>query len=247
MIKQRYQNPVLNDTVSLKLFVYNGNNLADVVSVDGVNIYICDPAEITMENPIGKRLVATLDPDDVVRDDTGTYHIDVLLESPLYTTGKYTDEWILTVDSDLPAQTIENEFKVYTQLWYTTPIPIVYDFAFDFQPNKIRQGSKQYLRIKVTPNVPRASDLKRYYENLAIVGDVKVSLEQKCGPCVPQDPDLRLIIDEESVCYKEKCYGYYLLDTDALELDCGIYAVWFTLCVGDNKYISDSMNLQIFR
>jgi hypothetical protein len=243
-VKERHQNPTIGDTVRLRLFVYNSNNLADLVSVDSINLYVCDPTAATMENPEGKTLVAELDPANVVHESTGTYYIDVLLENPQFTLGKYTDEWTITVDSNIPAQVVQNEFRVYPQLWYTTPVPVVYDFSFDFQPNKIRKGSKQYLRIRVTPNVPRATDLARYYENLAIVGDVKVSIEQKCGPCVPAERDLRLIVDEESVCYKEKCYGYFLLDTE--DMDCGVYGIWFTLCIGGNRYLSDVMNLQIF-
>jgi hypothetical protein len=224
--------------------MYNANNLADVVSVDAVNIYTCDPAEITMENPTGKILVKELDPTTVVRESTGTYYIDVSLSTPEYTVAKYYDEWTLKVDSNMPTQTVENEFRIFPQTWYSTPVPVVYDFSFDFQPNKIRKGSKQYIRIRVTPNVPKATDLARYYENIAILGDVKVSMEMKCGPCIPDECDLRLVVEDEPVNYKEKCFGYYLLDTE--DLDCGVYAIWFTLCLGGNIYISDKMNFQVF-
>jgi hypothetical protein len=243
-LKERYQNPVIGDTVRLRLFMYNGNSLNDVVSVDSIYLYVCDPSAATMEDPTGRTLVEELDTTQVVHECTGTYYIDVPLTSPQFVLGKYTDEWTMTVDSNIPAQTIQNEFRIFPQLWYSTPVPVVYDFSFDFQPNKVRKGSKQYLRIRITPNVPKATDLARYYENLAIVGDVKVSLEQKCGPCLPTEQDLRMVIDEEPVTYKEKCFGYYLLDTE--DMDCGVYAIWFTLCLGGNKYISDKMNIQIF-
>jgi hypothetical protein len=242
--KERGQNPNLGDTVRLRLFIFNGNNLSDPVSVDGINIFVCDPDEVTMENPNGRRFVFQVDPTTIVRECVGSYYADVYLESPLFTLGKYADEWSYKIDPNIKCLTSINEFKVYPQLWYTTPVPVVYDFSFDFQPNKIRKGSIQYLRVRVTPNVPRATDLARYYENLAILGDITVSLEQKCGPCVPEEYDERLILDEEPVSFKEKCFGYYQLDTT--ELDCSIYAIWFTLCLGGNKYVSDKFNLQIF-
>lgn len=243
-LADRYANPVLGDTVRLKLFVYNSNNLADVVSVDAVNIYACDPTQASMENPDGKVLVTAVDPTTVVHDGVGTYHADVVLSAPLFTISRYTDSWTLTVDPTIDPQVVDNEFRVYPELWYTTPFPVVYDFSFDFQPNKVRKGSKQFLRVRVTPNVPKATDLHRYYENLAIAGDVKVSIEQKCGPCTPAEEDLRIVVDEAPVCYKEKCFGFYQVDTE--DMDEGVYAIWFSLCLGGNKYISDRMNLLIF-
>jgi hypothetical protein len=40
--------------------------------------------------------------------------------------------------------------------------------------------------------------------------------------------------------------GYYFLDTMVLDMDCGIYDVWFELEFGENKYISEPLQLQIF-
>jgi hypothetical protein len=96
------------------------------------------------------------------------------------------------------------------------------------------------------PNVPTAGDLRAYYENIAIVSDLSISIEQNCGECIPAEQDLRLIVDNESVDYREKRHGYYKLDTEALEMGCGIYDVWFTLEFGGNKYISDRMHIQIY-
>ena len=83
-----------------------------------------------------------------------------------------------------------------------------------------------------------------YYENLAIVSDLKVSMEQVCGDCVPAEEDLRLVIDRELVNYREKGYAYYFLDTT--QFDEGVYNVWFELCFGENVFISDKNALQIF-
>lgn len=245
-ISERYQNPIIGNTVRLRLFMYNGNELSDVVSINTINIYMCYPTAATMEDPLGKNLVLEVDVSGVVHESTGTYYIDVPLTTPQFVLGKYTDEWTITLDSSISDQIIQNEFRIYPQIWYSTPVPVVYDFSFDFQPNKIRKGSRQYLRIRVTPNVPTATDLARYYENLAVMGDVTVSMEQKCGKCLPHEEDLRLIFENQPVDYKERCYGFMMLDTEELELECGVYAIWFTLCLGANKYISDKFNLLIF-
>lgn len=243
--KERYQNPVTGDDVHLRLFTYNSNNLADLASIDKIEIYYLDPQERSANNPDGRRLVQTFSESDVTLEATGTYMLPVTLESPLYVIGEYLDVWTVYAVEAEPVQTIEQRFEVYPQLWYTTPSPIVYDFAFHFQPNKLRQGSKQFLIIEIVPNVPRSSDLERYYQNLAIVSDLKVSIEQICGDCTPQEADLRLIVDEVSVDYREKRFGYYKLDTE--DMDCGLYNIWFKLEFGGNTYLSDKMQLMIYQ
>lgn len=240
--KERYQNPTTGDTVKLRLFSYNSNNLANL-TVEKVEIYVLDPTEKCEANPDGRRLVQTFDGSSVVQEDTGTYLLEVEMTDPLYLLGTYKDVWTLAIDNQ-PAQTAEQVFEVYPQLWYTTPIPVVYDFSFHFQPNKLRQGSIQYLIIEIVPNVPRSRDLRQYYENLAIVSDLQISIEQACGPCVPEEADLRLLVDDEPVDYREKRFGYYKLDTT--DMDEGIYNVWFKLNLGENVYVSEKMQLQIF-
>lgn len=243
-LKERFQNPAVNDTVRLRLFTYNSNNFANLVSIDSIDIYFLDPHNKSDGNPDGRRLIQTIDSSLVVNDDTGHYYVDVVASDPLYTIGDYVDIWTINVDTNFPPQTIENQFKLYPQLWYTTPIPVVYDFSFHFQPNKFRKGSKQYILIEIVPNVPKASDLCRYYENLAIVSDLKISIQQTCGPCVPEEEDLRMIVTDALVDYREKRFGYYQLDT--AELDCGIYDIWFTLELGTNTYISDRFQFQVY-
>ena len=120
----------------------------------------------------------------------------------------------------------------------------MYGFDFSFRPNKIRQGSKNYLIIDITPNVPKTSDLNRYYQNLAIVSPLKCLPEQECGECMPAEQDLRLVVDCELVELREKCVGYYYLDTT--EMDCGIYNVWFQMDFGDTVHISDKQQVQIY-
>lgn len=242
--KERYQNPTYGDDIRLRLFSYNSNNLADFDSIEKVDIYHLDPDEISATNKDGRRLVDSFDGTSVVVEDTGTHLLTVNLEKDKYLIGNYIDVWSVTADAEAPTQTIEQCFAVYPALWYTTPTPIVYDFSFYFQPNKIRQGSKQFLIIEIRPNVPRGSDLQKYYENLAIVSDLKISIEQRCGECIPDECDLRLIVDEESVDYREKRYGYYRIDTE--DWECGIYDVWFRLDFGENRYISERQQLQVF-
>ena len=242
--KERYQNPAVNDTVNLRLFAYNSNNLADFDSIEKVEIYYLDPEEVSDTNPEGRRLVEEFNSAAVTLEDTGTHLLQVELTELKYVIGTYLDIWTVKASADQPSADIEHRFDLYPNLWYTTPIPVVYDFQFHFQPNKFRKGSKQYLIIEIIPNVPTAGELRSYYENLAIVSDLKISMEQHCGDCVPAEQDLRLIMDKVSVDYREKRYGYYQLDTE--DLDCGIYNLWFQLDFGGNRYVSDKHQLQIY-
>jgi hypothetical protein len=244
MAKERMQNPAVGDNINLRLFTYNSNNLADLSSISKVDIYYLDQTFVSADNPDGRRLVHEFDGSAVTAEDTGTYLLQVSLDENLYVIGRYIDVWTVNVSDDQPSEHIEQVFDVYPKLWYSTPTPIVYDFNFHFQPNKLRKGSKQYLIIEIVPNVPTAGDLRKYYENLAIVSDLKISIEQACGDCVPAEDDLRLVVDAESVDYREKRYGFYKLDTT--DMDCGVYHIWFQLDFGGNTYLSDKLHLQIF-
>lgn len=241
---ERYQNPAVGDQINLRLFTYNSNNLSDLNSVDKVEIYHLDPTEVSETNPEGRRLVETLEGTAVTHEDTGTYLLTINAQDPLYTIGKYVDVWHVSVSDGQPDQTIEQVFDIYPSLWYSTPIPIVYDFQFHFQPNKFRQGSKQFLIIEIVPNVPTAGDLRTYYENLAIVSDLKISIEQECGECLPAEQDLRMVAEKVPVDYREKRFGYYKLDTE--DMDNGIYNIWFQLDFGGNCYISDKLQFQVY-
>lgn len=242
--KERFQNPTVGDTITLRAFFYNLNSLTDLFSIDDISIYRFDQAEVCESNPSGKILVKSLDVNDVVLDATGQYHIDVVLDSSEFIVGDYTDVWTVTYQENDNAWVNNYEFQVYPRLLYSTAIPVVYDFSFRFSPNRLRKGSKQYLKIQIIPNVPTASDLAKYYENLAIVSDLTISIEQQCGPCVPAERDLRLVVEDASVDFREKCYGYYQLDTADMEV--GIYNVFFKLELGGNTYVSDRMAFQVY-
>jgi hypothetical protein len=240
MVKERTQNLTCGDTVNLRLFTYNSNNRRDVLSIESVDIYTEDATQ-----PTGWRLVKSIDGSEVTREDTGQYVLQVELTDILYTIGAYKDVWTVTFESgECATAQIQNFFQVLSDLWFTTPIPPIYDFKFDFRPNKIRKGSKRYIVIQVVPNVPRGSDLLPYYENLAIVSDLRVSIEIACGECVPVEQDLRLLVDRTLVDYREKGYAYYYIDTT--NYDEGIYNIWFELAFGENLYVSDKNSFQIY-
>lgn len=242
-LKERFQNPTVGDCVKLRLFVYNSNCRADVISVEKVEIFTLDCHDKDCcDNKY--RLVETIETFDVVQEETGQYSVTVKLEQEKYVIGKYVDVWTLKVQENKPTSTIENRFQVYPSLWYATPIPVVYDFSYAFRPNKIKKGSKRYIIIDITPNVPTATDLARYYENLAIVSPLTISIEQACTACMPQEQDLRLLVENEAVPFRERGKGYYFLDTT--EMETGIYNVWFQMKFGESVYISDKQQLQIY-
>lgn len=244
MAKERYQNPSVNDEVNLRLFTYNSNNRTDVELIEKVEIFLLDPNEVSAENPNGARLVEIINGSEVTKEETGQYLLVRNLEDPLYTIGNYQDVWhIRFEDNDICKGTVENNFSIHPDLWFTTSIPPIYDFNFNFRPNRIRKGTKRYLLIQINPNVPRGADIQNYYENLAIVSDLRVSIEIACGDCVPEEQDLKLIVDRQIVDYREKMYAYYFLDTT--QMDPGIYNIWFELAFGENVYISDKNSIQV--
>ena len=242
--KQRFTNPVVGHDVILKLFSFRSNNRTNFNAVDKVEIYFLDPEEVTEENPEGRRLVETLTGASIVNVETGLYQVTLTLSDTKYTIGDYVDVWYAYIEANDDLSTVENTWMIYPDLFYTSPLPIVHDFSFAFRPNKLRLGSKQYIIIDITPNVTNASDLARYYENIAIVSPLKISIEQVCGDCLPAEEDLRIIADEVDVELREKGRGYYFLDTE--ELTTGLYDIWFTMEFGGNTYVSSKQQLQLY-
>lgn len=244
--KERFQNPSCGDDINLRLFSFNSNTKTNFYQIDKVEIHFLDQEEITAENPTGKRLVQSISGDEVVNNDEGEYVLTVNLTSPLYTIGKYVDVWFVKFDESQPCaeSNISNYFEVFPSLWFTSTSPSIYDFSFYFKPNKVTKGSKRYIIIEVVPNVPKSEELERYYNNLAIISDLKIYLEKNCSNCLPVEQDLRLVVDGESVSFREKRFGYYFLDTT--DLDVGIYDVWFELNYAENTFVSDRSQLQIY-
>src|SRR5574340_1664470 len=94
MTKERYQNPVVGDTVVLRQLIYNNNQLTDVNSINRVEIWKVDDQD---PNNINKRvLIQTIDGSDVVHYGDGQYFVDVLLEEALYCVGGYIDIWYIS-------------------------------------------------------------------------------------------------------------------------------------------------------
>lgn len=245
VVKARYQNPVIGDVVQLQLFVYNSNMYAELQQINFVNIFYLDKAKVTCDNPTGKVLVQTIPGSEVQNLAQGEYQLSLFIDPAIYEfTGRYIDEWNVTfMSGDQPAE-LTHLFQIYPELWFTTPIPVVYDFNFYFQPNKLKHGSKQFIQVQIIPNVPTATDLGSYYENLAIVAQVFVTMSLACGPCMPCEADLRTVIDHEPVQYREKNRAYYFMDTTLY--DCGIYNIVFEMNFGASTYISDTNQLQIY-
>jgi hypothetical protein len=241
---QRYQNPAVNDTVRLRLLTFNSNLPQNLQTINTVSIYFFDPYSKTPDNPDGALLVQTVPGTSVVNDAPGSYYLDLPLPGPQYVIGKYKDVWNVVFEPNAPAVDVTKYFEIYPSLWYTSDIPIVYDFNFCFQPARIVQGSKKWLIIEIIPNVPRASDLYSYYTNLAISSNLYITIAKKCDPCLPQEQDLRIIIDQAPVEQREKVFGYYWLDTS--EMDGGLHDVWFTLNFGGNTYVSERQQLLIW-
>lgn len=242
---QRYQNPVVNDTVRLRLLTFNSNLPQNLDTINDVSIYYLDPFSITEDNPNGELLVQTVPGSEVVNDAPGSYYLDLDLPSPQYVIGQYKDVWnVIFEPSSTTAVDVTKSFEIYAPLWYTSDIPIIYDFNFRFQPNRITQGSKKWLIIEIIPNVPTASALESYYYNLAISSELSISIARKCEPCLPQELDLRIVVEDAAVEQREKVFGYYWLDTS--EMDAGLYDVWFTLEFGGNTYVSDRQQLLIW-
>jgi hypothetical protein len=244
-LKCRYQNPTAGDTVKLEFFVYNSNMTAEVAVINEIRIYYINPALVTHINPQGRVLVQTIPGSAVQNPNQGEYLINLYLDPAIYTeTGRYIDEWDVIFQPGDPPANHDQLFQIFSELWYTTPIPVVYDFSFYFQPNKMRMGEVKPIEIEIIPNVPRATDLCTYYENLAIASQLFVYIRQRCGDCIPCESDLQLLVDRQPVFYKEKNRGYYKIDTT--QFDCGIYDIWFELDFGTNVYISDTNQLQIY-
>lgn len=242
--KQRYQNPIVGDTVRLRMMVYSSNMLNNVQSIEKIDIYFLDPNGCTAENPQGRVLIETIDSASVVNESEGKYYIDLPATHPAYIIGNYLDVWSVILEEETEAVPYDNSFAIYPRLWYASPVPIVYDFGFRFTPNRITKGSIKPLIIQIIPNTPTATELQRYYTNVAIYSDLKISMAKKCDPCQPCEVDLRTVLDEVLIEDREKCQAFYTLDTT--DMDCGLYDVWFKLEFGGNTYISDKNQLLVY-
>lgn len=245
MSKERNQNIVAGDDLNLRLFTYNSNQRQNVLNVERVEIYYLDENCVGPDNPDGKRLVETIEDADINLVSDGQYLININVEDQKYVIGKYIDVWYVDFDSQ-QSGTVTNEFRVVPDLWFTSDLPIIYDFSFGFRPNRIRYGEKRWINIEIIPNVPNISELKRYYANLAVSSPLRIWIEKICGDCVPKERDLRMVVEGELVEHRRGTEGSFFIDTEQLEMECGMYNVWFEMEFGENKYLSDNLQLQIY-
>ena len=246
MSKERFQNPNCGDELKLRLFAFNSNFKRNVYDITKVEIYFYDPEEVSKENPEGLRLVETIESPNIINENTGEYSVTLTLSEPRYTIGKYKDKWHIKFEDNEPCSVavVDNNFEVYPDVWFTAPGPSIYDFSFYFKPNKVTKGSKRYILVEVVPNVPKGGDIERYYNNLAVISEMKIYIEQDCANCPTDEQDLNMVVDGETVSFREKRFGYYFIDTTDMEK--GIYNIWFELSYAENVFVSDKNQLQIY-
>jgi len=240
--KERGQNAVCNDTITLRLYEFNENAPAAVNAIEKVEVFYLDPFNRTSCNPDGRRLIQTFT--TVTVDGVGQYSVAVPLTSPLYVIGRYVDVWHISFEADQCPGTRELHFGIGADKWYANSEPYLWSFAFAFRPNKFRKNERKNIIVEVTPNVPHISDLERYYADIATFPALFVTMAMRCGDCVPAEEDLRTVIDRQPVEVRNKRLGHFFLDTT--DLDCGIYDIWFELDLGGNTYISPKNQFQIF-
>ena len=244
-IVERFQNPVCGSSINLRLFTYNSNIKTNVSNVTSIDIYFLDHYNVSEANPKGQRLIKTIQASEIENVDSGEYLTQIQVDPPEFGIGQYYDVWNITFTDtdDCGSGSITNYFTVYPDLWFASPVPPTYDFSFQFRPNRIVKGSKRYLTVQVTPNTPKGSDLQAFYDNLAIISDLKISIAAACGECLPAEEDLRLIVDKQIIVFRERHYAFYQIDTS--ELNKGIYDVWFELTFSDSIFVSEKNQLQI--
>jgi len=252
-VRERYQNPVLGDTINLRFFVYNSNNRANIFSINKVEIFWLDENAKTESNPDGRTLIQTFDGSAVQNVEEGQYLLQVDAEEIInvsgeeagYRIGNYVDVWyVVFEDGEEVSIGGEKSFTIYPDLWYTSDLPCIYDFSFTFSPNKIVKGNKKYLNICIESNAPNSTQLEQYYENLAVLANIEISI--RVHPESPNYdatyPSRNVIVSDVAVSYREREHGYYLLDTTNMET--GLYQVWFEMDFGENHFVSEKLNIE---
>jgi hypothetical protein len=242
--KTRDGNLVIGDFALLKQYLYNGNSLSDIVSVDQVDIYFLDPDLRTCDNPSGKVLVESFPGSATTNPDSGVYELSVYLNPSLYEIGQYNDQWTATFDIASTPSTINGLFKIYPDLWYASGTPITYLFNWYWLPNMIPFGAIQNLNIEITPITPTASDLESYYVALQTVGKTYITISKFCGPCTDPCKGDDILIEDYPLDIVNVNKAYYLLDTN--EFGAGVFNIQFKLLLGGSTYLSPKSQLLIY-
>lgn len=256
MIKERTQNPVLGDTINLRLFSYSSNTLSDVYRVKSVKIFYLDHDQRTENNPDGRVLIRTVAEPDIQNPSDGEYLLPLITNETEFRVGSYIDRWeILFEDTDNRDGVIENSFHIYRDLWYTSEKPIIYDIGFNFQPYRLVQGCRKHLRVDLEIFAPEEDIIDKYYYYLLTLADIQLRIVQDEGVGYEEvETDKNVVLNWTTVDFRENTTGYYRIDTSAdprphragKPWGTGIYLVQFRATLGGNLYLSQKFRIQIY-
>ena len=246
-LKFRGNTLVEGDTVQLGFCSFNSGLKDPAGGVTKVDIYHLGALEPTLDNPLGKSLVITITGDSIIHDSMGRYHIELPLNFPQFQIGSFQDVWSYILDPYGDTCQSVFEFIISNNLWFTDTQPLVHDFNFKFRPNRVTKGSRKYIEVIVEPNLPHTSEKRRFYENVISCGELSISIKKICSDCLPQEEDLKLVVDNEIITERAGNRGWYFLDTTNDDLDCGIYDVVFVFNLGESTFISEAEPLQVYR
>lgn len=256
MIRDRFQSPIVGDTVRLKTFVYSSNERSNVSSIDSVEIYYLDETQKTPSNPRGKILIETLAPSKITNVSAGTYQLEIQTNPVDYRVGDYIDQWNIQFESgDLRQGIVENEFHIYRDLWITSDKPLIYDIGFNYSPHRIIQGSSKYIRVDLEPFVPNATTMEKYYYYINSIANISMSISQDEGEGYDRyNPSNNVLFMWRQVHHIEGTSGFFFLDTridprpqlNGKPMPNGIYLVQFRTILGESTYLSPQFRLQIY-
>lgn len=256
MIRERRENPVIGDTINLRVFTYSSNSRADIYQMDSVNIYYLDKEQATEANPEGRVHITSIPANQIFHPSQGEYQV-VLKTNPVdYRVGTYIDRWegLFEIDDSRPG-VIENYFNIYRDLWYTSPIPLVYEIGFVYSPTKILSGSKKYIRTDIEIYTRDKSIVEQYYYYLRGLQSIQFRLTLDEGPDYdPVVSENNIIQDWAPMSFAEDRTAYFLLDTSidprpsrsGRPLPLGIYLIQFKAALGETVHLSPKFRLQIY-
>jgi len=72
-IKERYQNPSINETVRLRLFFYNANNFSNISSIEKIEIFKIEDGR-SINDVDARTFVKSIPVVNVVNDGVGKYY-----------------------------------------------------------------------------------------------------------------------------------------------------------------------------
>jgi hypothetical protein len=109
---------------------------------------------------------------------------------------------------------IDNQFKVNSELWMTSPRPIIADYTWKVDPAEIFVQTKTYLRITVEPRIPLNPEAKRYH--YAMIAQGKLRYEHYR---IKEDGITAVKISSGTIFWHEENTALMRLDTTAPPLN----------------------------